>query len=33
METVHTLDIYGQRLTMKEEIDAAMQEVINRHSL
>ncbi len=28
METIHMSDIYGQYLTMKEEIDAAMQEVI-----
>jgi UDP-2-acetamido-2-deoxy-ribo-hexuluronate aminotransferase len=28
METIHMCDIYGQYLTMKEEIDAAMQEVI-----
>jgi UDP-2-acetamido-2-deoxy-ribo-hexuluronate aminotransferase len=28
MQTIHMSDIYGQYLTMKEEIDAAMQEVI-----
>jgi len=28
METIHMSDIYGQYLTMKQEIDAAMQEVI-----
>jgi dTDP-4-amino-4,6-dideoxygalactose transaminase len=28
MEIIHMSDIYGQYLTMKEEIDAAMQEVI-----
>ena len=28
METIHMCDIYGQYLTMKEEIDAALQEVI-----
>lgn len=28
METIHMSDIYGQYLTMKKEIDAAMQEVI-----
>lgn len=28
METIHMSDIYGQYLTMKEEIDAAIQEVI-----
>lgn len=28
MQTIHMCDTYGQYLTMKEEIDAAMQEVI-----
>ena len=28
MQTIHMSDIYGQYLTMKEEIDTAMQEVI-----
>lgn len=28
MQTIHMSDIYGQYLTMKEEIDSAMQEVI-----
>ena len=28
MQTIHMCDIYGQYLTIKEEIDAAMQEVI-----
>lgn len=28
MDTIHMCDIYGQYLTMKDEIDAAMQEVI-----
>lgn len=28
METIHMCDLYGQYLTMKEEIDTAMQEVI-----
>jgi UDP-2-acetamido-2-deoxy-ribo-hexuluronate aminotransferase len=28
MQTIHMSDIYGQYLTMKEEIDAAMQQVI-----
>ncbi len=28
MQTIHMSDIYGQYLTMKEEIDAAIQEVI-----
>src|SRR5665811_776428 len=28
MQTIHMSDLYGQYLTMKEEIDAAIQEVI-----
>ena len=28
MQTIHMCDTYGQYLTMKAEIDAAMQEVI-----
>ena len=28
MQTIHMSDLYGQYITMKEEIDVAMQEVI-----